>query len=489
MRALALVAALLLGASAPLAAQLFSPGKLARPHADLEGLRNCTQCHELHQRGTSNTRCLDCHRTLATRISAGTGLHATFGARNCAACHRDHLGLDHPLISLDTARFDHDTTGFTLGGSHQDLGCRDCHTPAKIAAADVRAFEGRHGALGRTYLGLPVTCEGCHRADSPHGAQFARRTCDACHGEDDWKGAERFDHDRARFRLTGKHLDLACGACHTSTTRPPAEPRIRYTGIPSASCSACHSDPHRGAMTGACATCHSTTGWHDVAGAGLDGRFDHTRTRYPLTGAHATAACATCHDPRAPRPAAIRITWAAGSERATFGRPTYGTCLACHVDRHRGVFATSPGGAGCDNCHGNERWVPATYDLARHNAAGARFALTGAHLTVPCAGCHTPADSASGPVFRVTHTACAACHARDDPHHGQFAGRACEGCHVTAAFAQVTFDHARTRYPLDGAHARVSCASCHRLETAADGSTFRRYTPLGTACRDCHGGT
>jgi hypothetical protein len=487
-RAALVCLALVLTAASPAAAQLFSPGKLARPHAELEGLGNCTKCHELRQRGTSNALCLDCHRTLATRISAGTGLHAKYGTRNCAACHRDHLGLDHALVALDTTRFDHDTTGFSLGGTHLTLGCRDCHKPARIAAADVREFEGRHNSLGRTFLGLPVTCEGCHRTDSPHGTQFGRRTCDACHGEDRWSGAERFEHDRARFRLTGKHLTLECVACHTSTTRPPAKPRYKYTGIPSGSCTACHADPHRGAMTGGCTACHTTEGWHQVAGA-LDGKFDHSRTHYPLTGAHQAVACATCHDARARKPTGIRIAWAPGSEQASFGRPTYATCLACHLDRHEGIFATPAGGADCARCHGGDAWLPTTYDLSRHNAAGARYPLTGAHLAVPCDACHAPATAGGPPRFRIARTECAACHQRDDPHQGQFAGRACEGCHVTQSFTVTTFDHATSRYPLDGAHRSVPCASCHQIETPASGRPFRRFKPLGITCRDCHGGS
>ena len=480
---------MLVGAVTPLQAQLFSPGKLASAHADLEGLGNCTKCHELRQRGTSNARCLDCHRTLATRIAAGTGLHATYGDRNCAACHRDHLGLDHRLVALDTARFDHDTTGFALGGAHLELGCRDCHRASRITATDVREFEGRHNALGRTYLGLPVTCVGCHRTDSPHGTQFADRGCEACHGDVDWTRAERFDHDRARFRLTGRHLTVECAACHRATPRPRGKALVRYTGIPSGTCTACHTDPHAGAMTGGCPACHTTDGWHEVRGGGLDGKFDHSRTHFPLAGAHTRATCATCHDTRATRPAGIRIVWARGSERAAFGRPTFGNCLACHVDRHEGVFADSASGASCDRCHGGDRWLPATYDLTRHNAAGSRYPLTGAHLTVPCDGCHTPARPGGPPRFRVAHANCTDCHRNDDPHQGQFAGQGCERCHVTRAFTETTFDHATSRYPLDGAHRNVPCASCHRVETTPQGVRFRRFKPLGITCRDCHGGS
>ena len=43
----------------PARAQL-SPGDLSAPHAHLEGLRKCGQCHHLGDRDVRD-RCLDCH--------------------------------------------------------------------------------------------------------------------------------------------------------------------------------------------------------------------------------------------------------------------------------------------------------------------------------------------------------------------------------------------------------------------------------------------
>lgn len=479
---------LLLLAAGPLQAQLFSPGKLSAPHASLEGIRNCTSCHELRQRGTSNTLCLDCHKPLSARITSGTGFHATFGARNCAGCHRDHLGLDHALVAFDTAGFAHDTTGFHLEGAHRELGCRKCHTPDLITAPDVRAFKGQHGALGHTFLGLPTTCVGCHRGDSPHGAQFGQRDCDACHAATDWKQADRFDHDRAPFQLTGKHQAVACASCHPSAPVAGARPMVRFIGIRSETCADCHKDPHAGVMTGACTACHTTADWHRVAQAGLDGRFDHGRTKFPLVGAHTQVKCAVCHDARVAKPAEIRITWAEGTEHTSFPRPVYATCTGCHVDHHDGVFTTTKGSAGCGSCHSGDAWIPTSYGIARHNS-DAKFKLTGAHLAVPCDACHAGRDPGGPMVFRIARTDCASCHQKDDPHQGQFAGRACDSCHETAAFTIAAFDHARTRYPLDGAHRTVPCAGCHWIETPPGGRPFRRFTPLKTTCRDCHGGT
>jgi len=85
--------------------------------------------------------------------------------------------------------------------------------------------------------------------------------------------------------------------------------------------------------------------------------------------------------------------------------------------------------------------------------------------------------------------ACEGCHR--DPHQGQFAGAggpvSCERCHTTDDLKPSKFDHSRdAAYELDGAHARLACSACHRLETR-NGVTFVRYKPLPTTCRGCHG--
>ncbi|TFG87577.1 MAG: hypothetical protein E4H17_03265, partial [Gemmatimonadales bacterium] len=73
---------------------------------------------------------------------------------------------------------------------------------------------------------------------------------------------------------------------------------------------------------------------------------------------------------------------------------------------------------------------------------------------------------------------CSDCH--KDPHGGAL-GASCVGCHVgTAAWAKTNVDHDRTGFPLEGQHAKVACASCHRT-----GSTFVSR-PVHGQCADCH---
>ena len=53
----------------------------------------------------------------------------------------------------------------------------------------------------------------------------------------------------------------------------------------------------------------------------------------------------------------------------------------------------------------------------------------------------------------------------------------CATCHTTGNWSKVSFDHARTGFLLNGAHAKVACSSCH-------GSDLSRS--LGRTCAACH---
>lgn len=486
---IALAGALALVAAPPARAQVISPGKLSAPHADLEGMRNCTECHELGKAGADDRRCLTCHAPLARRIAAGRGLHARFRNQQCAACHKEHFGRDFELVRFDPRSFDHARTGFRLAPSHARMECRDCHAPASITAPDVRAYASRTGTLATTWLGVETTCTGCHRDDSPHGDQFAGRTCESCHDDETWESAPRFEHGEARFILTGLHRRVECEACHRAVAASPIAV-VRYRPLEFRACVSCHRDPHGGAMQGACESCHDTDGWRRVDRKAVENRFDHDRTGFRLVGRHAELTCESCHSAGATRPDDVRLRYRDRAGTATYPRPIADACVSCHVDPHAGVFDEPGGGTpGCDDCHGSDVWLPSRYDLARHEAES-RFPLTGAHLAVSCVGCHrSEALGQTTFTVRFASTECRDCHAADDPHGGQFEDRRCEDCHGTESFADVAFDHSTTRFPLDAAHVEVPCASCHIETSTADGPPTVRYTGLGTACRDCHGGT
>ena len=82
-------------------------------------------------------------------------------------------------------------------------------------------------------------------------------------------------------------------------------------------------------------------------------------------------------------------------------------------------------------------------------------ALAGKHVQVPCLQCHADRRLGRGS-YRV-----ATCHAKDDAHQGNL-GADCGACHDASAWSKVTFDHGRTKFPLNGKHAGLPCSNCHQ---------------------------
>ncbi len=532
--ALLLVAGL---ASLPRAAPAqISPGALSRPHAKLEGSSHCLDCHDAKQ-GVAPAKCLACHEPLQKRIAAGKGLHARPEYRDCKTCHVEHQGIDFALVwwgKQGRQAFDHAQTGYPLAGKHAQLDCARCHKPPSEGP-------GRRAGDGpASFLGAALDCVGCH--EDGHRGELGR-SCASCHGQTAWKPAPGFDHAKTRWPLTGRHAAVACNRCHTPRVPDPSEPgkgQRLFRAVAGRDCASCHEDVHRARLGRNCASCHVTGGWREVRTAG----FDHGKTAYPLEGKHATVACAACHKPGRPmrmpharctdchrdshrgelshrsdagrceschdvtgfRPAnygpvehaqtafplrgghlavacnACHRKPGGGSAAPAPLRLASGRCSDCHADPHRGQLARFVTGT-CESCHKVDGWRPASFDHG-----GTRFALEGAHARIACAACHRSALAGGAVSYAGLAQACAGCHR--DPHEGQFAslGRptACERCHTPVSFQKTKFDHVRdSRFRLDGAHARLACASCHKSELRA-GMTFVRYKPLPITCSGCH---
>jgi len=547
-------------------AQLLSPGKLSESHKKLEGISNCTSCHTLGQKGISNDRCLSCHTPLKARIEDLLGYHANDNIidQNCSNCHKEHFGRDFEIIKWDTASFDHDETGFTLLGKHTDLSCGSCHDSKFITYQRVLSFKSKHGALEQTFLGLGADCSSCHESDSPHGKQFTGQDCQSCHNANNWTDLAAFDHSKARFDLVGKHLNVECASCHTTVTAAVNTQMVKYVGLEFEECIDCHTDVHDGSMGTQCSTCHSASGWNQLVSFS-ERTFDHSSTGFPLVGKHQTVSCKSCHQPNS-QPSGIDILFVQATINYSYPHPRVtGKCISCHEDYHDGAFEEVPGGKDCANCHTEGGWLPTTFGTQRHNS-DSPFALTGAHLAIPCSSCHQPADN-SRMVFHFEDTQCETCHEQDnphgnefadqsgktvcgdchettswtsdisfdhsttqfpltgrhaliscnschnsefaladnslklpvtceschqsdDPHRGQFKqsaiGSSCDNCHSTDSFTLTSFDHSKTRFPLDGAHENVACMSCHQTEKAPDGSSFVRFRPMKITCESCH---
>lgn len=441
-----------------------SPGELARPHAFLEGLTRCTTCHKLGA-GAQPNKCLDCHKEIKTRVEKKRGLHFILlkkQKKRCFTCHAEHAGRNFELIHWENGRdnFDHSLTGFTLRGKHKTIDCRDCHKPAFIRE-NLKKLQPKID-LRKTFLGLRRDCLACH--ENEHRGQLATK-CQTCHTFKSWKPAARFNHSRAKFRLTGKHKRVDCAKCHP-VVRDRARRKIngktlfvKFTGLAFASCADCHTDVHKGAFGKDCARCHTTAGWDRIDGR----RFDHSKTRFPLVGLHKKVDCTACH------------------KSGDFKKPLrFQNCSSCHEDVHQKKLGTD-----CKSCHtplGWQKIKPGKFD---HTRTG--FPLRGLHKTVDCKKCHT-----SGSMVKpVRHEQCAVCH--EDEHGGQFKrrkdGGRCEACHTEAGFIPTLFgpkQHRKTRFPLQGAHLATACIACHKMESTRSGRLLRRFVFKKIACSSCH---
>ena len=245
-------------------------------------------------------------------------------------------------------------------------------------------------------------------------------------------------------------IEGQCGKCHDPFDRTAQRER----------CLGCHEDIAKDVSTGSgyhgrapaargpeCRSCHPEHRGRDFEAVGLDPHtFDHRFTDHPLRGAHVRVACASCHLPGKP--------W----------REAPSECVDCHRDDdpHKGRL-----GPDCGKCHGEDAF--AKQAKFSHDQTG--FPLDGKHADVACALCHP------GQRYEKTATDCYACHRLDDVHLGRF-GKDCADCHTTRGFAGARFDHSRTRFPLQGSHAKVACEACHT--GPLHGQT------LATTCIGCH---
>jgi hypothetical protein len=294
--------------------------------------------------------------------------------------------------------------------------CLDCH---EDVARDIAAQGGFHG---RDTAVAGAECAACHTEHEGREADILGLDADA------------FDHDVSNFPLNGKHLEAMCVDCHVE-----AEP---YHAAET-QCSACHADDdvHRGNLGTACADCHAETAWTDV-------RFDHELTaEYALTGAHAEITCVSCHV-------------------GEVYEETPNTCNGCHAedDTHAGNNGTE-----CQECHTTRNWQELSFD----HFVRTGFALQGGHSGLTCESCHEGSK-----VEQQTPTECVACHREDDAHAG-VNGTVCQDCHRVTDWPDVTFDHARdTMFALRGAHAAITCDSCHVQPVAVAAPS--------TVCFDCH---
>ena len=310
--------------------------------------------------------------------------------------------------------------------------CLDCH---EEVAGDISKARGYHGRLK-----LEIVCSDCH---SEHKGRRA-----------DIVGLQiaTFDHSLTDYVLLGLHTKTKCGACHTGGKK--------YREAPT-TCVACHlsDDVHKAKLGATCDDCHTEAGWKL-------GKFDHSRTRFPLRQSHGAVPCRDCH------------------KSPTFHDRPSRACVGCHQrdDVHKNAF-----GKKCESCHSESKWTRVHFDHERD----AHFALRQAHASIKCSSCH------KAPLYtRKLPATCVGCHQKDDVHKGSL-GADCKNCHTESDWKKVIFNHDRdTKFKLHGAHEKADCSGCHtnkltgkKPPNTCNGCHSRddvHRGGLGTACQSCH---
>jgi len=178
----------------------FSIDNHAELRFKLEGAHMATPCFDCHLKNDKwvfrelGINCVECHEDIHNNYID----KKYYPESDCRKCHE--------VSRWQQISFEHSITDFKLEGKHAEQSCRSCHFPEKEDNA-VQQFKQ-----------LNSECIQCHK--DIHYQQFenaGKTDCLKCHAFTDWK-AEKFDHNSARFKLDGKHKDVACKKCHVEVS-------------------------------------------------------------------------------------------------------------------------------------------------------------------------------------------------------------------------------------------------------------------------------
>lgn len=390
--------------------------------------KDCNSCHASGYASLQQT-CITCHQSDFNASVNPNHQSAGFN-QQCENCHTSSV--------WKPANYDHTTTGFALTGAHANKDCNSCHSTG--------------------YATTSSNCVNCHEQEytattNPnHAAASFPQQCETCHTSAAWTPAT-FEHDAQYFPIySGKHRNEwnACSDCHTNGSN-----------LAVFSCITCHehnqnsmNQEHQGVSgyiyaSAECFACHPD-------GSG-EGAFNHSLSAFPLSGAHSTVQCSSCH---------------------TSGYAnTSSVCYDCHTNAYNSAQNPNHQNAGipqtCATCHTAAAWIPSSFD---HGTT--TFSLTGAHTSAQCMNCHEG---------NLTSAAaeCSSCHQQNynqatNPNHQTLQlSSECSSCHTTnAGWQPATFSVHNSFYVLAGRHAQIqnNCADCHN----------GNYTNTPNTCYGCH---
>ncbi|SMF36384.1 cytochrome c3 family protein [Pseudobacteriovorax antillogorgiicola] len=418
----------------------------------------CKSCHLVNGKerykfpNADKGFCVNCHDSVHKKQFT-----PKFVRMGCGECHTTmSFGKRKP--------FNHNITDFKITGQHKkfEKNCSKCHVPtrAKLPTKPPKTahkFKFKFAKNGY--------CENCH--NNVHRKQFSpefirRSACTDCHTTNSFTKRKPFNHDKTRFKLTGRHAKVKnnCFECHVKTnkklpTKPPkVAHKFQFPGENRGFCDNCHKNEHRDMFRAKfyrkpCGECHKTSTFGDLK------RFNHSETNFALRYKHKKVECKECHTRTAKR-----FTQGRKARKGRYMFPDLKTrnCQVCHRDPHKGTNGTR-----CTKCHTEAGWKKA-------DGFHKDFTLEGVHLVLGCDQCHIEEK-----VLRGSSEDCRVCHHEDDPHGGFL--NDCQDCHTQTVWESTTFIHDMTQFPLRGVHRLTDCRSCHNQGN---------YVALPTDCAGCH---
>ena len=305
--------------------------------------------------------------------------------QDCKSCHSaGSWGY------AEKAGFDHEKTGFTLDGRHEELTCVDCHSTLIFEEAK-------------------SNCISCHL--DVHAGSVGN-DCLRCHDTENWLVDEIPElHEQNGFPLLGQHQLADCASCHVSETN------LQWNRL-GADCVNCHlpdyqstnSPNHQSAgFSLSCSDCH------DIQARSWAGS-ENFHQFFPLTGGHSIGDCFACHQ---------------GSDYKGLSTD----CISCHIDDFNATQDPNHKQSGfstdCTLCHTIEGWSPAGF---RDHDAEFFPIYSGIHRGEwnSCVECHTTPGS-------YKSFSCIDCHEHsnrtavtrehDEVRNFQYESNACYACH------------------------------------------------------------
>jgi len=379
-------------------------------------------------------------------------------------------------------KFDHNTTGFVLAGSHLVARCSSCHVDS-------------------VFKGTPRDCASCHVAGNRMGAQSK----------------------------TTKHVATSapCERCHQTTAWTPV--KYNHVGVAPGSCLTCHNGTTANgkpsvhmSTNDSCDACHKTIAWNQLTGGGTLPP-NHLPTTQPCSTCHSAgygpnsgvmkhtgivSGCATCHS---------GTTFAVGMtprSKASYPShmPTLLDCSACHTSTTTFLVAnltTPPVGhlptsQPCSTCH------IGTGSAAFGPGSGV---MTHTGISIGCANCHngqvftgvTPKSKLGlSPSHLPTNMACELCHSPGSTNIGGFVGDpklmmehtgifgGCTNCHNGQAFAG-TSPVSKPTGATPHLPTNMACELCHSPGSTKIGGfvgvpkLMMKHTGIVSGCASCHG--